>query len=327
MKLVSFEIPTRIGPLVRIGALDATGNVIDLAAAYRQALLDEGLTADAATRISGALLPGNMVAFIESGAHSREAADHALEWAAGHASDTQEDAPFRYALDELQLLPPVPRPPVLRDFMAFETHLQNIYPKLGRSIPPEWYQMPVYYKGNATSLGAHGQDIAMPSYAEQLDFEFEFALVIGRGGRNIAREQAMQHIYGYMIYNDFSARAIQSREMAVGLGPAKGKDFVGGHVFGPYLVTADEIADVNNLHLVARVNGEVWCDSNTSTMHWKIPDMVAHASMDEQLVPGEVWGSGTVGNGSGGERGQFLDRGDVVELEVEGLGVLRNQVV
>ena len=123
----------------------------------------------------------------------------------------------------------------------------------------------------------------------------------------------MQHVFGYMIYNDFSARAIQSREMAVGLGPAKGKDFVRGHVFGPWLVTADEIPDINDLRMVARVNGEVWCESSTATMHWKIPDMIAHASLDEQLHPGEIWGSGTVGNGSGAERGQFLGRGDLVE--------------
>jgi len=155
------------------------------------------------------------------------------------------------------MLPPVPRPPLLRDFMGFESHLKNIYPRLGREIPPEWYQLPVYYKGNPGSLATHGDDIPIPPYAEELDFEFELAFVIGIGGANIPRGRAMEHVFGYTIYNDFSGRAIQSREMSVGLGPAKGKDFTRGHVFGPCLVTADEIPDVYDPHMVARVNGDV----------------------------------------------------------------------
>jgi len=322
VKLVSFLLPGPMGPLHRIGALDAEGMVVDLAAARRAALIDEGLTPAAATRVAEALIPPDMVAFIEGGHLALAAARAALAWAAGNFGAVQRHPPA-----ELRLLPPVPRPPLLRDFMAFETHLKNIYPRLGRAIPPEWYEFPVYYKGNAHSLGAHGDDIPMPSYAAELDFEFELGIVIGRGGRNIPRERAMEHVFGYTVYNDFSARAIQSREMAVGLGPAKGKDFVCGHVFGPCLVTADEVGDVNRLRMVARVNGEVWCDSSTSTMHWKIPDLIAHASLEEELVPGELWGSGTVGDGSGAERGVFLKRGDVVELEVERVGTLRNRVV
>lgn len=322
MRLVSFLLPGPLGAQARIGALDALGMVVDLAAARQGALLDEGLTPGAAARVAEALIPADMVAFIEGGNISLAAAQTALAW----ASDNPGTAP-RHALDTLALLPPVARPPLLRDFMAFESHLKNIYPRLGRAIPPEWYEFPVYYKGNARSLGAHGDEIPIPSYAEELDFEFELGIVLGRGGRNIPREQAMEHVFGYTVYNDFSARAIQSREMAVGLGPAKGKDFVRGHVFGPCLVTADEVGDVNSLRMVARVNGEVWCDSSTSTMHWKIPDLIAHASMEEELSPGEVWGSGTVGDGSGAERGVFLKGGDVVELEIERVGTLRNRVV
>jgi 2-keto-4-pentenoate hydratase/2-oxohepta-3-ene-1,7-dioic acid hydratase in catechol pathway len=115
--------------------------------------------------------------------------------------------------------------------------------------------------------------------------------------------------------------------MSVGLGPAKGKDFVRGHVMGPCLVTADEVPDIYNLRMVARVNGEVWCESNSGTIHWKFEQMIAHASTDELLRPGEILGSGTVGGGSGAERGTFLGRGDVVELEVERLGTLRNRVI
>ena len=325
MKLVSFQLGTPIGPLRRIGALVGQERVVDLASAHRLKLLGAGLTESAANRISAALLPDDMVDFIEGGERSLAAAREAVDWAA-QAEHTIGAGPV-HELRDLALLAPVPRPPLLRDFMAFETHLKNIYPRLGRDIPPEWYNIPVYYKGNAGSVGAHGDDIAIPSYADELDFEFELALVIGTGGANIPRERALQHVFGYMIYNDFSARTIQSREMSVGLGPAKGKDFTRGHVLGPWLVTPDEIADVYDLRMIARVNDEVWCDENSRTMHWRFEDMIAHASRDEELCPGEVFGSGTVGNGSGAERGVALKRGDVVELTVAGIGVLRNRVV
>ena len=143
----------------------------------------------------------------------------------------------------------------------------------------------------------------------------------------LLEDRTLDHVFGYMIYNDFSERTIQAREMSVGLGPAKGKDFVRGHVLGPYLVTADEVPDIYNLHMVARVNDEVWCETNSGTIHWKFEEMIAHVSTDELLRPGEILGSGTVGGGSGAERGTLLGRGDVVELEVERLGTLRNRVI
>jgi 2-keto-4-pentenoate hydratase/2-oxohepta-3-ene-1,7-dioic acid hydratase in catechol pathway len=333
MKLVSFSLPSPMGPQIRTGALDVAGGIVDLAGAFRGALLREGLTPGAAARVSQALLPGDMVALIEGGERSMDAARRALQWAAAEGADAGVDAgdavrvPIVYQAEGLHFLPPVPRPPLLRDFMGFETHLRNIYPKLGREIPGEWYRIPVYYKGNPGSLGAHGDDIAIPSYGTALDIEFELALVIGRGGINIAPERALEHVFGYMIYNDFSERTIQAREMSVGLGPAKGKDFARGHVLGPYLVTADEVPDVYDLRMVARVNDEVWCESHSGTIHWKFEQMIAHVSTDERLWPGEILGSGTVGGGSGTERGTLLSRGDVVELEVERLGTLRNRVI
>ena len=194
--------------------------------------------------------------------------------------------PIVYAADGLHLLPPVPRPPLLRDFMGFETHLLNIYPKLGREIPPEWYSLPVYYKGNPGSLARTATTSRSRRTPTALDIEFELAMVIGRGGVNIPAERALDHVFGYMIYNDFSERTIQAREMSVGLGPAKGKDFVRGHVLGPYLVTADEIPDIYDLRMVARVNGEVWCETNSGTIHWKFEQMIAHVSTDEAPAAG-----------------------------------------
>jgi 2-keto-4-pentenoate hydratase/2-oxohepta-3-ene-1,7-dioic acid hydratase in catechol pathway len=327
VKLVTFQAPTPIGPQNRIGAVDADGRYVDLASAYRAHLLEWGLTQVAATRISAALLPSDMVAFIEGGGPSMEAAREAVGWAA-HAGADEDPRIGRvhHHPDTVTLQAPVPRPPLLRDFMAFETHLKNIYPKLGREIPPEWYNLPVYYKGKAGSIGAHGEEIPMPPYADELDYEFELAMVIGTGGVDIPCERAMEHVFGFMIYDDFSARGIQGREMSVGLGPAKGKDFDKAHVFGPWLVTTDELPDVYGLRMVCRVNGEVRCDESSGSIHWRFEDLVAHASLGEHLVPGEVFGSGTVGNGSGAEVGRFLTPGDVVELEVAGLGALRNRI-
>jgi 2-keto-4-pentenoate hydratase/2-oxohepta-3-ene-1,7-dioic acid hydratase in catechol pathway len=327
MRFVSFEAPSVMGPQIRVGALEASGRVVDLAAALRFALLDEGLAPEAALRVSAALLPGDMVAVIEGGGRSLEAARQAFDWASRHDAAV-DGVTIRNEAEWLQLVAPIPRPPMLRDFMGFEQHLLNIYPRLGREIPPEWYNMPVYYKGNPGSVAAHDDDIPIPSYGgETLDIEFELALVIGRGGADIPEARARDHIFGLMIYNDFSERTIQAREMSVGLGPAKGKDFHRGHVLGPSLVTLDEIPDLYDLRMMARVNGEVWCDSSSKTMHWTFEQMIAHVSRDEVLRPGEVLGSGTVGGGSGAERGRLLGRGDVVELEVEHLGILRNRVV
>lgn len=325
MKLVSFEVSTPIGSVVRIGAVVGDRGFLDLNAAYRHFLVSIDATPEAALRIADAVIPSSMVAFIQGGSVSLDVANQAIEYANGEEIAGLPRA--WYAPESVTLLPPVPKPPMLRDFMAFETHLKNIYPKLGREIPDEWYNMPIYYKGNVNSLGTHEQDVPRPYDVPELDYEFELAYVIGKAGKDIAPEQAMDHVFGYMLYNDFSERAIQGREMSVGLGPAKGKDFHNAHVFGPYLVTKDEISDPYNLQLTSRINGETMSEENSGSIHWKIEDMIAHASRNEQLVPGEIFGTGTVGNGSGAERGVLLKPGDVVEIEATGLGLLRNRVV
>jgi 2-keto-4-pentenoate hydratase/2-oxohepta-3-ene-1,7-dioic acid hydratase in catechol pathway len=325
MKLVSFEVATAIGPVVRIGAVVADRGYLDLNAVYRHFLVSIDATPEAARRIADAVIPPSMVAFIQAGPVSLDVANQAIAHASGNEIGDGPQA--WYAPESVTLLPPVPNPPMLRDFMAFETHLKNIYPKLGREIPDEWYNMPIYYKGNVNSLGTHEQEVARPYDVPELDYEFELAFVIGKGGKDIAPEQAMDHVFGYMIYNDFSERTIQGREMSVGLGPAKGKDFHNAHVFGPYLVTKDEIPDPYNLQLTSRINGETISEENSGSIHWKIEDMISHASRNERIVPGEIFGTGTVGNGSGAERGVLLKPGDVIELEAMGLGLLRNRVV
>ncbi len=326
MRLVSFELSTVTGPLTRIGAVLQDGRYADLQSAYRAVLGDNGASKEGAARLAAATVPSDMVAFIQNGPTALDAAQSALDWVTAKDETGPDGATLVFAPEAVTLLAPIPRPPLIRDFMAFEQHLKNIYPKLGREIPPQWYELPVYYKGNPSAVGADGDVVPMPAYATNMDFEFEFAAVIGRGGSDIQRADAASHIYGYMVYNDFSAREIQQREMSVGLGPAKGKDFQKGHVFGPWLVTADEIPDIYALRMQATVNGQPWCDTSTSTMHWRFDQMIAHASMNEMLVAGEIFGSGTVGGGSAAEVGKSLAKGDKVVLTIDRLGTLSNAI-
>jgi 2-keto-4-pentenoate hydratase/2-oxohepta-3-ene-1,7-dioic acid hydratase in catechol pathway len=332
MRLVPFVVAGRAGCTQHLGALVEgtadTGTLVDLTAATRCLSASRSATREAADRIARALVPACVTAYIEGGERTQDTAREALTASvtAGWTTDPT-GAQVRYDVADIARLPAVPEPPLLRDFMGFEQHLRNIYPRLGREIPPQWYELPVYYKGNPSAVGAHDDDIPIPSYADELDLEFEIAAVIGPGGVDIAAEKALEHVFGWTIYDDFSARAVQAQEMAVGLGPAKGKDFLRGHVLGPCLVTADEIPDPYALALTSRVNGEVWTQTSTSDMHWRFEQMIAHASRGERIRAGEVFGSGTVAGGSGAEQDRTLAVGDVVELEVDRIGVLRNRIV
>ncbi len=323
MRLISFAVPDLGGASASVGAYLGE-EIIDLHhATVLRLVSSEHIPVESARRFAEALSPRDMTAFIAGGRLTLESARQAIDWCASEPENSRAALVDR---GTLTLLPVVPKPPLIRDFMGFEKHLKNIYPRLGREIPPEWYNLPIYYKGNPASVGAHGDRIAIPSYSDEMDFEFEIAAVIGRGGTNIAREDAMSHVFGFTIYNDFSARDIQRREMSVGLGPAKGKDFRRAHVFGPCIVTRDEIGDIYTKTTEGQVNGETWSRGIVGEMHWRFEDMIAHASRDEELHPGEIFGSGTVGDGSAAERGLKLKPGDRVDLTVQEIGTLSNEV-
>lgn len=315
-----------LGALVR-GSVDE-GTVVDLTAAARAVLARDGVSAAGVPRIADVLAPASMMAFIQAGDAARDLAERAVELTVDGGVETDDfGARLRYEGTEVTVLPAITAPPMLRDFMAFEQHLLNVFPRLGREIPGEWYERPVYYKANTASIGAHRQDVAFPPYADQLDLEFEFAAVLGRDGTDIDEADARSYVFGYTVYNDFSARAIQTKEMTVGLGPAKGKDFHAAHVLGPVIVTADEIADPYALRMTAVVNGETWAEGSSSDMKWRFEQMIAYASTAEPLRAGEVFGSGTVGDGSGAEQDKWLEPGAETVLTVEGIGELRNRVV
>lgn len=259
------------------------------------------------------------------------------------AKDLLDKAEARTNLSEAKLHAPVLVPEQIRDSMLFEKHVQQamerlaimrkpllgpLLVKMGKiKVPPTWYQIPIYYKSNRFSVNGPDGDVIWPRYSQVMDFELEFGFFLGKAGKNIKPSEARNHIFGFTIFNDFSARDAQSIEMQSMLGPCKGKDFDTGNSMGPFLVTLDEIGDPYALRMQARVNGETWCDSNSSTIHHKFEDLLARVSSDETVHPGEFFGSGTVGDGCGLEHGRYLKDGDVVELEVEKIGILRNRVI
>jgi fumarylacetoacetate (FAA) hydrolase len=243
-----------------------------------------------------------------------------------------------YTLHELVLLPPIPDPPSVRDFYAFEQHVKTVRAKRGLEMIPDWYEIPTFYFSNNSEIYGHDEPIPYPVGSNELDIELEIACVIGREGKDIPVEEAADYIAGYTIMNDWSARDFQFKEMKLNLGPAKGKDFATS--IGPWLVTPDELASRRqesgageryDMTMIARVNGKEISRGNFSQIYYSFPQMIAYASRNTRLRAGDVLGSGTVGTGCIREVGievqPWLQRGDVVELEIEGIGVLRNRIV
>ncbi len=278
----------------------------------------------------------NMPALPLGGGWGIDTAAHVHAWSSSLA--TLEPATVEGAaslsLDQIIWLPPVYPCPSFRDFYAFEQHVKTARGRRGLEMVPEWYEAPVFYFSNADALLGHGAEVAPPPDGEWLDFELEVAAVMGRHGRDIPVEQAEQHIAGYTVLNDWSARDIQRQEMKVGLGPAKGKDFATS--VGPALVTPDELEPHRSgkgykLQMTARVNGRELSRGSWDTITFSFAEMIARASRGVWLKPGDLIGSGTVGTGCilelGPENtGGWLKPGDEVELEIEQLGVLCNRV-
>ncbi|MBX3237675.1 MAG: fumarylacetoacetate hydrolase family protein [Nitrospiraceae bacterium] len=324
MKLVTFQVRTPVGNFARVGAMH-NGAFVDLNMAYARLLADECETQP--RRLADAHVPATMLEFLEGGPSAMAAARKAVEHVSTLGSTTEgpEGEAVFYSPTSVRLAPPLPNPPSLRDFIAFEEHIAATSTRRGQPIPPEWYKMPVYYKGNPRTIIGPEQDLAWPLDTTKLDYELELACVIGRKGKDIAEQDAPNYVAGYTIMNDFSARDIQFQEMACRLGPAKGKDFA--TAIGPCLVTPDEIPDLSRLTMVARVNGEEWSRGRFGTIHWSFPQMIAHVSRGESIYPGDLFGSGTVGGGCGLELDRYLKPGDVVQLEIQPIGVLTTRVV
>jgi len=243
-----------------------------------------------------------------------------------------------FMLNELVLLAPVPDPPSMRDFYAFEQHVKAARALRGAGMIPEWYEIPTFYFTNNSEIYGHDEPVPYPAGSNELDIELEIACIIGREGKDIPVEEAGNYIAGYTIMNDWSARDFQRLDMKLNLGPGKGKDFATS--LGTWLVTPDELAarrtgsgasERYDMTMLARVNGKEISRGNFKQIYYSFPQMIAYASRNARIRVGDVIGSGTVGTGClleiGTEVHPWFQRGDVIELEIESIGVLRNRIV
>jgi 2-keto-4-pentenoate hydratase/2-oxohepta-3-ene-1,7-dioic acid hydratase in catechol pathway len=296
----------------------------------------------ASARRSGAASPvfDSMLSLIDGG---DAALDQARELFEKHGRDPDLSLPVA----QTEILAPLPEPRQMRDGMSFPLHIVQAprgqfklkaradgdMAELARletealpELPAIYRQQPIYYITNRFGVKGTNTTVKWPRYSKVMDYELEFGIITKGKSANIPAAKARDHILGFTIFNDFSARDAQRTEMEGRLGPAKGKSFDGGNVIGPWIVTPDEIGDPYKLRMEARVNGETRSTGMTDGMLFSFEEIIAHVSQDETLMPGEFIGSGTVGNGCGLELGRYLEHGDTIELEVEKIGVLTNKV-
>jgi len=266
--------------------------------------------------------------------HTLPYADMQAVLAAGAEKAASRASKDSLSIEDVQFHSPI-HPGTLRDAYAFEAHVKTANRNRGQEVPENWYKFPVFYFSNPNNNYGHDEVVPIPAYTQALDYELEIAVVIGKPGMDIKPEEAPDHIFGFTIFNDWSARDLQVQEMKVNFGPVKSKDFACS--YGPVIATQDEIADkaterpgVYDLLMVARVNGAELSRGNFNDIYWSFGDIIARASQSVMLRPGDVIGSGTVGTGCLYEltknQGPWLKEGDVVELEIERIGVLRNTV-
>ncbi len=241
-------------------------------------------------------------------------------------------------LADVRLRAPIPLPPTVRDFYAFEQHVKTARQRRGLEMDPDWYELPVFYFSNPYAVNGDGDEVPVPPGSAELDFELEVAAVVGRGGSDLSPQEGEERIAGFCVMNDWSARDVQRREMKLSMGPVKGKD--SATTLGPMLVTPDEIAGRRKNHaydltMSATVNGREYSRASLAEIHWSFGEMISYASRGTRVEPGDVIGSGTCGTGCilelalvhGRDKYPWLQPGDEVVISVEGLGSLRNRVV
>jgi 2-keto-4-pentenoate hydratase/2-oxohepta-3-ene-1,7-dioic acid hydratase in catechol pathway len=318
MRLVTFT-HAGTGTAQRAGILHGPSVVDPFAVLYAS----YGGGQDAARR-AAAEAPRDMLGLLAAGALTSGALQRALELAdrAAQAGDTLLGPDREAAIlpgSAVRLLAPVPRPPRIRDYLTYEAHATGA----GKKLPPAFDEMPICYKCNVDTVIGPEEDIVWPAYTSQLDYELEAGFFVGRPGRNLSVAEAARAIAGVTIFNDVSARDIQIREMSLGIGPSKGKDFC--NPMGPCITTMDEI-DEWNIELSARINGETWSKGTTANRKYSFAEVLAWASYGEDIQPGEFLAVGTVGGGCGFELERWISPGDVVELFSPQIGTLRNPV-
>jgi len=335
MRLVTFEVQTILGRFERIGAL-AHGTIVDLTSACA-ANLAQSQNLNAARRTAAALAPPDMIGFLEGQSESRGLAGEALDYVGGLLPGEKhplgpEGERLTFDESEIRLLAPVPRPPMIRDGILILDHYRVGMERLFKiaeqdRIPEAAKTMPIFWKPSRGAVAGHGEPIRWPKYSEKLDYEFELGMYIGKRGKDISVEKAQEHIAGYTVFNDLGLRDIQPAEISLRMGPAKAKDFETSKIMGPCLVTADEIPSVEKLGLIVKVNDEVWFDGAISGWSFSFAELMAYVSRDEALEVGDFFGSGPPAYSVGFEIDRWIKPGDIVACEIEGVGVLSNQIV
>jgi 2-keto-4-pentenoate hydratase/2-oxohepta-3-ene-1,7-dioic acid hydratase in catechol pathway len=321
MRLVTFELPTPLGKIRRSGALE-DDTVFDLALSRTAQLASRG-TARAST-IAKAEVPEDMLEFLRGGEYALEAAREAVDHVKSSGDEDVDGATVRHDLTDVRLLAPLPRPNSLRDYLTFEEHLKNGLKAMGStaSLPEEFFKLPVHYKANVDRIFGPDDPVPYPTITERFDYELEICAVIGKSGYRVRAEDATPFIVGYTILNDWSARDFQTREWSVGMGPVISKD--NGYSIGPCIATPDEFGPESKL--TAKVDGEVWSEGNLEGMIFSFEEMIEFATLDSVVEPGDLLGSGTIAGGCGFEFNRYVAPGATVEIEAEGIGVLRNTV-
>jgi len=320
MKLGRIAVQSVDGPVSRIVAVHPEeGRVVDLSTAEMRRLMAHGANESAARRYAAAVFPPSMAAAIALGERFLESAREADATQGADASRSINGLTWLSATDPL----------VVRDCLTFVRHIEQAVKRVNMKISPIFLELPAYYKASAATLIGHEAEVEWPGYTEYMDYEFELGFVIGRTAHNLTPEEAGDCFLGLTIYNDFSARDIQGREGQLGLGPTKSKDFA--TALGPWITTIDEFAGIDGLKIsqlkpVGRVNGKITTEGDTSRMLWTPRQLVAYISQGDSIHPGDIIGSGTVGNGCRLEFGERLSPGDLIELELPGVGILRNRL-
>ncbi|NND49494.1 MAG: fumarylacetoacetate hydrolase family protein [Rhizobiales bacterium] len=335
MRLLTFEVQTALGRFERLGAV-AHGTIVDLTSAM-VAHLAESQDLNAAQRTASAITPPDMIGFLEGGAQSRALAEAALETVGTRLKNETrplgpEGEQLTFDEAEIRFLAPVPRPPMIRDGILILDHYKVGMERLLKFADKENVleaakTTPIYWKPSRTAVAGHQEPIRWPHYSEILDYEFELGMYIGKRGKNISAQDAWDHVAGYTVFNDLGLRDVQPGEMSLRMGPAKAKDFETSKIMGPYLVTADELPNIETVKLTTKVNGEVWFEGAIEGWAFTFADLIAYVSREETLQVGEFFGSGPPAYSCGFEIDRWVKPGDVVSCEIEGVGTLSNRIV
>lgn len=322
MKICTYSFSTPYGANKRLGILISDNEILDPNLCWERYFKKEGYFNT--FQRSESKLPSSLSKLLTTRENPIARLQEALELY-DKLKNKEDGLVFKLTDENISLKAPLDRISNYRDFYAHEKHVAVGFKKRNEPIPEAWYEIPAYYKGPTHGFIGPEDDILWPSYTQVLDYELEMGMIVAKDGINIKEKDACKHILGFTILNDISARDIQKKEMAIRLGPAKGKDFCS--VIGPVITTIDEFAGKEpNLKMTAKINGELWSEGQSGDSHFSFSQMIEHVSKDEWLLSGDLFGSGTVGTGCGLELDKWIQEGDLIELEIEKIGILRNHV-